>query len=193
MDPLSAIAASGMRTSTESLDMLANNLANVSTAGYKSDREFFDLFSPGGANDPGVTGESSMPNIQKNWIDFSQGTLHQTDSELDFAVSGAGFFTVQGPSKPLYTRNGAFRLNANGEIVTAQGYQVLGTDGNPIRVDSARPIVVTKEGDVSQNGQNIGRLGVVTPAKMDALRKEGAGYFALNDSTVTTAQASGEI
>jgi len=78
MDPLTSAAASGMRSTMQSLDMLANNLANVQTNGYKLDREFYDLYTSadalaGGDNDP-----TRMPDVVKNWTDYSQGALQQT-------------------------------------------------------------------------------------------------------------------
>src|SRR5689334_22117860 len=109
MDPLSSAAASGMRSTMQSLDMLANNLANVQTNGYKLDREFYDLYTSadalaGGDNDP-----TRIPDVVKNWTDYSQGALQQTANQLDFAISGQGFFAVNGPNNQvLYSRDGAF-------------------------------------------------------------------------------------
>src|SRR2546423_11402769 len=121
MDPMTAIAASGLRARMESLDLLANNVANAATGGYKADREFYSLYvAPEAANaeDPPAT----MPVIERPWVDHAQGTLHATGNPLDFALSGSGFFAVNGPSGPLYTRNGNFRVSAYGKLVTANGY-----------------------------------------------------------------------
>src|SRR3954451_1263983 len=87
MDSMTAIAASGLRARMESLDLLANNIANASTGGYKADREFYGLYrAPEGDSD------STMPLIERHWIDPSQGTLHGTGNPLDVALSGRGFF-----------------------------------------------------------------------------------------------------
>ena len=99
-----------MRTSLEWLNMLANNLANTQTSCYKLDREFYDLYTSQDALDGGSYDPTQMPMINKNWTDFSQGSLQQTSNQLDFAIAGDGFFTVNGPSGPLYTRNGTFRI-----------------------------------------------------------------------------------
>jgi flagellar hook-basal body protein len=120
MDPITAIAASGLRARMESLDMLANNVANAGTGGYKADREFYSLYvSPEAADaDPAAT----MPVIERTWVDHSQGTLHATGNPLDLALSGKGFFAVNGPGGPLYTRNGNFRLAPDGRLTTSEGY-----------------------------------------------------------------------
>ena len=106
MDPLTAIAASGLRARMESLELLANNVANASTGGYKADREFYGLYVAPEAQDGSA---ATMPVIERPWIDHSQGPLHATGNPLDVALSGKGFFSVNGPSGPLYTRNGNFR------------------------------------------------------------------------------------
>ena len=110
MDPLTATAASGLRARMESLDLLANNVANAATGGYKADREFYSLYADPEAADSGSA--SAMPLIEKPWTDLSQGVLQNTGGPFDLALSGRGFFAVNGPSGPLYTRNGSFRLAA---------------------------------------------------------------------------------
>ena len=96
MDPITAIAASGMRARMESLDLLANNVANASTGGYKADREFYSLYvAPGSAGaDPGDSTQT-MPVIERHWTDLSQGVVQNTGNPLDVALSGKGFFTVR--------------------------------------------------------------------------------------------------
>jgi len=96
MDALTAIAASGLRSRMESLDLLANNIANATTGGYKSDREFYSLYSA-----PEAESLSTMPVIERPWTDFSQGSLRRTGNPLDLALSGKGFFAVTGPAGPL--------------------------------------------------------------------------------------------
>ena len=100
MDPLTAIAASGLRARMESLELLANNVANASTDGYKADREFYSLLYGAEAQDSDPL--STMPVIERPWTDLSQGPLQVTGNSLDLALSGSGFFTVQGPQGPLY-------------------------------------------------------------------------------------------
>ena len=112
MDPLSISAASGMRARMESLDMLANNLANATTVGYKSDREFYSLYaSADAAADSFQTpeGADTVPVIESHWTDLAQGVIRNTGNTLDMAIDGQGFFSVKGPNGTLFTRNGNFR------------------------------------------------------------------------------------
>src|SRR5580704_6542632 len=119
MDQLTTTAASGMRSRTEALDLLANNISNSGTAGYKSDREFYNLYVSTDADS-----QTTMPDIERNWIDYSQGTVKETGNPLDVALSGTGFLTADSPSGPLYTRNGSLKLSATGVLETSDGYPV---------------------------------------------------------------------
>lgn len=164
----------------ESLDLLANNVANASTGGYKADREFYSLYvSPEAAGD----GSQTMPLIERPWVDHSQGNLHNTGNPLDVAISGKGFFAVNGPSGPLYTRNGNFRLAADGKLTTGDGYAVRDTQGTPLTLQSARPIEISRDGTVTQDGNIIGTLQVVDFTSNASLSKQGSNYFRVNDPT----------
>ena len=122
MDPLPSAAASGIRARLESLDMLANNIANSSTPGFKADREFYGLYlSAEAANSPSGTSPTSLPVIERQWTDFTQGSLMPTGNPLDLALSGPGFFVAQSPSGPVFTRDGSFRLSLRGELITQDG------------------------------------------------------------------------
>ena len=134
MDTLTIAAAGGMQSRMQSLDMLANNLANTGTGGYKNDREFYNLYVSA-ENDSGPDGSAAaLPIIEKPWTDFSQGTLRATGSAWDLALSGKGFFAVDGPSETLYTRNGNFRVTAAGSLVTAEGYKVRTASGEDLKI-----------------------------------------------------------
>src|SRR5271165_4333912 len=98
MDPMTAIAASGLRARMDSLDLLANNMANSSTGGYKADREFYSLYMAPEAQASGSS--TTMPVVERPWTDLSQGLLTNTGNALDVALSGKGFFTVSGPNGP---------------------------------------------------------------------------------------------
>lgn len=174
MDPLTAIAASGLRSRMESLDMLANNLANASTGGYKSDREFYSLYAAPEAayNDPLAT----MPLVERPWTDFSQASLRATGSPLDVALSGRGFFAVNGPAGPLYTRNGSFRVAASGALITADGYPVRSRGGVPLNVGTGS-FEIAKDGTVRQNGNVIGQLEIADFTSTAGLVKRGRNYF----------------
>lgn len=174
MDPLTAIAASGLRSRMESLDMLANNLANATTGGFKSDREFYSLYAAPEAafNDP----LAAMPLVEKPWTDFSQGTLRMTGNPLDAALSGRGFFAVNGPSGPLYTRNGNFRVAASGALITVEGYPVRSRSGVALNVGTGS-FDIAKDGTVRKEGQVIGQLEIADFTSTAGLVKHGHNYF----------------
>lgn len=175
MDPISAVIASGLRSRMESLDMLANNISNSGTTGYKVDREVFSLFlSEDGLEN---TSPSRMPLVEDTWIDFSQGTLQNTGNPTDMALSGEGLFTVQGKDGPLYTRNGSFQMAQNGNLITQEGYALVGQGGKPVQLDPTRDFTVDSQGILRQQGAEVGRLEIVTAPDKKALGKFGANYY----------------
>jgi flagellar basal-body rod protein FlgF len=188
MDNLTASAASGMRARMESLDLLANNVANASTGGYKADREFYSLYTSPEALDAGSP--ATMPVIEKPWVDMSQGILTTTGNSLDVALSGKGFFSVTGPSGPLYTRNGSFRLAGDGKLITAEGYTVRDTQGKPLTAQAALPIEISTDGTLQQNGQVIGQLQIADFTSTAGLTKQGSSYFRVDPSVKPAAAAN---
>ncbi len=97
MDNLSIAAISGLQSRMVSLDLLANNLANSATGGYKSDREYYGLYSSDDSQNSidGGTG-TTLPVVERQWTDFSPGTLQTTGNPLDVAIPGKGFFAING-------------------------------------------------------------------------------------------------
>ncbi len=174
MDSLTILAASGLRARMESLEMLANNIANQASAGFKADREFYGLYA---SPEAWAAAAPTLPVIERQWTDFSQGTLVATGNPLDMAISGRGFFTVEGPSGPLYTRNGSFRLSRQGVLETEQGYAVLDRDRRPVRLDPGLDVEISADGAVRQQGQTIAVLAVVDFAEPSALAKHAGTYF----------------
>ena len=179
MDPLTVAAASGMQSRMQSLDLLANNLANAATSGFKSDREFYGLFSSEDAS--GQAPGSGLPVIERQWTDFSQGTLQPTGSPLDVALAGPGFLTVNGPKGVLYTRNGSLQLSSSGDLITSDGYTVRSMGGGPIRASFGKPIDISTDGTVSQGGSAIGQLELVDFKSTDSLKKLSGASFENSD------------
>jgi flagellar basal-body rod protein FlgF len=194
MDQLTSLAASGMRARMETLDMLANNLANATTAGFKADREFYNLYlsaeAQAGAEGPDA---AKMPIIDKPWTDFTQGTITPTGNTLDLAISGKGFFVVDGPNGPLYTRNGNFRLSPRGQLQTADGYAVRAQGGAGITLNSALPVEVAADGTVHQNGTTIAKLDLAEFDSTSSLRKRQGNYFHFMDPTLKPTSSSAEV
>jgi flagellar basal-body rod protein FlgF len=196
MEPLSISAASGMRARMESLDMLANNLANSTTVGYKSDREFYSVYSSAeaSADSPQVAeGADTAPVIESPWIDLSQGVLRTTGNTLDLAIDGSGFFKVKGPASNLFTRNGNFRLSPDGTLVTSDGYAVLTANGGTIKSGGEAPLEITPDGNVKQQGQPLGQIQLVSFSSRSAINKQGANYFYLADPNAQPAASTAQV
>jgi flagellar basal-body rod protein FlgF len=189
MDQIAVTAASGLHARMEALELVANNLANSTTGGFKLDREFYSLFSTG--EDSGVEGDSDtkLPVIQSQWTDFTQGTLQPTGNSLDLALSGKGFFKVSAPSGPLYTRSGSFKISAAGVLTTQDGYPVLATGGETIQTQSQAPLDVAPDGSVTQDGEDLGQLDLVDFQDRSVLQKVGNSYFGVTDPKVKTIPA----
>jgi flagellar basal body rod protein FlgG len=181
----------------ESLEMLANNLSNVSTGGYKTDREFYSLYVSQDALDAESAGTAGSPDqlpvIETRYTDYSQGLIKATDNPLDFALSGRGFFAVNGPTGPLYTRNGSFRLNSVGILVTSDGLPVKAKGGTVIQSKSQSPLDVILDGTVNQDGQPIGQLEVLNFDEPKQLNKQGMNYFYKIDPSLSGSASDAEI
>jgi len=177
----------------ESLDLLANNLANSGTAGFKRDQEFYGLFTSSDASGADDNAAATMPVIQRQWTDFSPGTLQVTGNPLDVALNGTGFFAVNGANGPLYTRNGSLQVLASGDLATADGYPLRSTTGGTIQVTSGKPIEISTDGTVRQNGQSLGQIQLVTFKSTDSLVKVGSTCFQNSDPKNPPVNASPEV
>jgi len=184
MDTLTTAAASGIQSRMQSLDILANNLANASTPGFKADAESYGLYYSSESPDAPSEGNTAvLPLLRNQWTDFSQGTLLPTGNATDLALNGKGFFVVTTPSGPLFTRNGTFRVSGQGQLQTQDGYAVEGSDGQPIVLDVAQAFEVTSDGSVLQGGQQISQLAVANFEDPAVLAKRGGNYFRSTLST----------
>jgi flagellar basal-body rod protein FlgF len=192
MDNISISAASGMRSRMQSLEMLANNLANVETSGYKADREFYSLYTSAEASANSQTGDTNaLPVVESQWTDVTQGNLRDTANSLDFAIDGEGLFAIQTPGGVRYTRNGSFRISQAGVLTASDGSPVRAQGGGQIVLQPGLPISVLPDGTVQQSGQPAGQLEL---AAFDTGRtnKEGASYFRPLDGA-TAKPASGAV
>jgi flagellar basal-body rod protein FlgG len=184
------IAAAGALASEKRMQLIANNLANVNTVGFKMDRGRYQTIKP--TDLPGKTAADPADlaatrahlfwNNFSSYTDFSNGALKPTDNDFDLAIVGNGFFCVQGPDGEHYTRKGDFTLNADGALVTRNGWPVLG-DGGEINVDSQENpyrharFVVDSKGNVAVDGQLIDKLKIVDFADLNSLKKAGDTLF----------------
>jgi flagellar basal-body rod protein FlgF len=114
------------------MDVVANNVANVNTNGYKADRSLFQEHLTSGAHEDNFVGRDrrlSFVQDRATFHDFSQGSAEQTKNPLDVAIDGSGFLVVQTPAGERYTRDGGLQINNQGQLVNASGFQVLGNSG----------------------------------------------------------------
>jgi flagellar basal body rod protein FlgG len=168
----------------DTLNMSANNLANSSTNGFKSDKEFYGLYTSAEAQasaDAEGYLATTVPVVQSQYTDFAQGMLVRTGNPLDLALNGKGFFAADGTSGPLYTRNGNFKLTPEGMLVTHEGYPLRTMEKTPIQTQSNSPLTVTPEGEVMQDGLTLGTLEIVNFPDTKVLSKQGSNYFRVED------------
>ena len=161
-------AAGGMQATSLQQDVTANNLNHAVKPGYQREVLRFDGT---GQRDDLQGPEASLH------TDFSPGTIEYTGSKLDVALSGPGFFAIDGPSGPLYTRSGTFQLNGQGQIVTAEGRIVRGVAG-PVTIPAeAANIEILDDGTVVADGAEIDQLSVAAFQNPSELRRVGTTYF----------------
>lgn len=191
MDPVTAVAAAGMRARMEALDLLANNLANVNTPGYKADREFYHLYTAAEAwEGPLRFPPSEMPSLDSQWTDYSQGSIQTTGSPLDLALHGEGFLAAERDGKVVYLRSGSFHVAPDGTVRTADGYALRKAGGGLIQVDPQAEVKIGMDGSVEQRGAVVGRLELTAFENPQALEKATGPYFRLADASEATKAAT---
>lgn len=175
-------SASGMLAETTRADIIANNLANGNTAGYKKDialsKDFASLLirrinDGREAPEIGTLGIGAM--IDEIATIHTVGSVRPTDNPLDFAIEGKGFFAVETTAGIRYTRNGSFTRSAQGELVTNEGHRVLGRNG-AIRLPEGK-LSVDETGRMTVDGVEVGQLRVNEFANESQLVKEGGSLY----------------
>ena len=183
-------AFAGFSTRLDALDVLANNLANVNTPGYKAQVSFYRALPAwlqekvGSPLNQVVNRFGTLAGAQ---INFSQGNLEATGNPTDVALDGDGFFTIQTKAGLRFTRSGAFRLNAQRQLVTQQGDLVLGEQKlgeipKPIQLPTGE-LTISADGTVSVDGALLAKLRITEFAKDAALAPEGSTYFRAPDGS----------
>lgn len=155
------IPMSGAMAAEKRLDVVANNVANANTPGFRQQRVSFSSFMV--ATDGKRPAEKGFVGVAEGRVDLTPGAIATTGNPLDVALDGPGFFLVQGEGGPLLTRNGALRMRTDGTLVDGGNLPVLGTNRAPIRLrpDGGQPSVGA-DGSVSQAGTTIATMAVVT-------------------------------
>jgi flagellar basal body rod protein FlgG len=195
------LSATGVLTSTYRQDVIANNLANSETVGFKKDLALFQE-RPVAADEPGhagAPGNDLLDNMtggllaMPTRIDMSQGTLVNTGSNFDAAIQGSGLFEVQSGANTRLTRNGQFMIDSQGNLVLSNdhGEKVLGDDSKPIQIDPTQPMTIGSTGQIVQGGKTVAQLGLFDVPKPEQLKKEGNGLYSYpNLKTMTPATGS---
>jgi flagellar basal-body rod protein FlgF len=186
MDSTTYVGLSKQILLQRELDIVANNLANVDTTGFKVESLVNATDTNNIGRTIGVTQPIAFAVANGVARDFTQGALRQTGAPLDMAISGQGFFQVQTASGVQYTRDGRFTTNQQNQIVTQQGDPVLDASGSPITINpQGNTPMIGPDGTISQSVPNqlgtqvIGRIGVVQFSDLSALSKQGDGLYSL--------------
>ncbi len=157
---------------TQRVELAAQNMANMTTAGYKSHRQFQSLVDSGQSGFAIAHGSSRTDDMS---VDFTAGKLQHTGNPFDLAISGTGFFVVRTDDGLLYTRAGQFDRDAEGRLISPDGGVLQSTAGD-VRVESG-DVSILADGTFLQNGQPIGQLAIADFDDPRVLRPVGAGLF----------------
>jgi flagellar basal-body rod protein FlgF len=181
------LAAAGALVQHLRLEVLANNVANINTIGYKRDRSIFRIPEENGSQ----TFETSIEGIQSlspyappfsTVIDFSQGAIRKTGNPLDVAINGNGFFSVQTPTGVQYTRQGGFTLDSQGKLTTSDGFPVMG-EGGEITLEEG-VVEIDTQGSVLVDGDEVARLQITDFSNPETLKKAGNSRFVETELSV---------
>jgi flagellar basal-body rod protein FlgF len=170
-------AAAGAIQQQIRLEAYANNLANVNTVAFKADQPVFRFDAPEIATETPPGGQRLSPYaLPLEYVtNFEEGPIRQTGGPLDVAIEGKGFFEVQTPDGPQYTRNGRLSINADGVLSTSEGLPIMG-QGGEIAIDGSR-IEISPNGEISVDGNTVGVLKVVDFNDPSKLSKVGNSLF----------------
>lgn len=185
MDNTLYVATSREMILRREMDVIANNIANSDTAGFKVE----SVISQTNPHPLSIKGFAPI-NVQFALDtgvarDFGQGAVSRTGAPLDVAIQGQGFFQINTPNGPRYTRDGRFTTDAQGQLTDAKGNVVADDAGQAITLDPSKGAPsISQDGVVSQGGQRLGKLGVYKFASLGALAKDGDGHYR-NDTNQT--------
>lgn len=192
MENASLVGLSRQVTLRRELDVIANNLANITTTGFKTERVLFEEYvMPVARDESFLRTDQKVSYVQDRATshDMSSGALKTTGNPLDLAIDGDAFFTVEVNGTERYQRNGAFQINRDGELVTHEGFKVLGGSG-PIRFEpNDTNITVAIDGTISTvNGNTTssrGKLKLSRFSDSKSLNKDGVSTWRSNASAET--------
>ncbi len=189
MENTAFIALSRQSTLRREMDVIANNLANMNTAGFKGEKMMFIDYLVRSKGGHGITGDKlAYVRDIATVRDFADGPLEQTGNPLDVALKDEGFFTVRTPEGDRYTRVGRFQLDETGQLVTYQGFPVLSDGGQPFFFSPEdKEISVARDGTISTENGTLGKLGVQNFENLNDLQEVAGGLYT-SDQTPNTAE-----
>jgi flagellar basal-body rod protein FlgF len=169
-------AGAAVQASALNQELVAENLAHATTPGYRRQGMTFEALLAAGQPSPNPTPQNS-PQGNGVFTTFDAGPIQQTGNPLDLAISGEAFFTLEGPNGPVYTRNGVFEINAQGELQNRGGLKLRGQGGPITLPPEVGTIHVAVDGTVFANGTEVGRLQLAQFDNPAELRRVGTTLF----------------
>ena len=173
MDSAGYVALSRQSGLMREMQIIANNVANISTTGFRRERLVFAEHVARLDREPSL----SLSHGNARIADLSQAGISQTGGTYDLAIQGDGFFLVMTPEGERLTRAGSFTPSAEGELVTPEGYQVLDAGGAPVFVPPGAEVAIGADGTISANGEAVGQIGLWQPTDPLALRHRAGTLF----------------
>ncbi len=185
MENTSLIGLSRQVALRRELEVIANNVANMNTTGFKGDDIIFNEYVSDAAREdtfrPGNDRKISFVWDRATWYNTTQGELSATGNPLDVALNGTGMFVIDAEKGERYTRNGAFQINAQGRLVNNQGRDVMGLAGPIVFQPTDTNIMISRDGTVSTSNGNRGRLRIVDVENQRDFIKDGENLFRVDD------------
>jgi flagellar basal-body rod protein FlgF len=182
MDLAGIVALSRQAGLAKELQSVANNIANLSTVGYRREGMLFAEFVKAL---PIEGGSVALTEARARYLDEAQGALEETGGVLDLAIEGEGYFTVRTSAGDRLTRAGAFTRNADGLVVNMDGHALVDEGGGEILIPfEAKAIAVSADGTISVDGEPAARLGLVTVASQTGLYREAGVLFRAEEATI---------
>lgn len=184
-------AGTGMQVQSKKMDVVSNNIVNSATVGYRADSLLTTTFedvmfgeynSSNGDINRSIGGLSSGIHIDSVVTSFKDGSLKETGRSADLAVQGQGFFSINTPNGVYYTRAGNFSVDRYGQLLTDEGYGVMGQNGD-IFVNPEN-FTVNEDGDVYSDGVFVDRIRIVRFENMDSVQRYGENLFRCDEAPV---------
>ncbi len=183
MENPSYLALSHQSALRRQMETVANNLANANTTGFRGERLLFAQYLTNKAGNPGIGGDGAQKLAFVEGIgtyrDIRPGQAIKTEAPLDLMINGSAYFVVDTPVGQRFTRDGNFRIDANGTIVNAEGFALMDPNNQPLRLNANETnIDVTKQGEIYAGGNRVGRIQLVSFPDEQALTRLGGGLYA---------------